>query len=213
LASKIIDKEKADKVVLLGDHFDDFYDTVEMNKSTASWVKHRLELPHFTFLLGNHDAVYRWLSIPRCSGWDKKKHEAINSVLTTEDWNKFKLFEVVDGWLLTHAGLTAHNVHPKAKDIIKWLGIECEKAVKAPSTHWLLAAGRARYGSEDFGGITWCDANEEFVPIEGIKQCFGHTPLQGGPKWFGENNVCIDSHPGLQNFAIIENGKLSVHDV
>ena len=207
IAQKVIDNVKADKVVLVGDMFDQFYDSVDSNVATAKWVKSNLD--KWTFLLGNHDYVYRYDKVTKCSGWTPEKHKAINSILTQEDWSKFKLFEIVEGWLLTHAGLTLDLVHPKVKDVIKWLGIECNAALKDPAYHWLFAAGRDRGGSREFGGITWCDANV-FSPIPEIKQCFGHTPLRR-VMYINEDNICIDTN--LKNYAIIENGKLTVHDV
>lgn len=57
IAQSIIDSVKADKIVHLGDHQDNFGDTVGQAVNTARWTRERLEAGD-TILLGNHDLPY-----------------------------------------------------------------------------------------------------------------------------------------------------------
>lgn len=72
-----------------------------------------------------------------------------------------------------------------------------------------FGVGKARGGNRNFGGLTWLDFNEEFTPIEGIRQVVGHTIQRSG---FGiiNGNVGLD---GVQTtVGTIENGKFLIID-
>ncbi len=129
----------------------------------------------------------------------------------------------------------------KLEDVIGKLKYDSKDAIKnlyANGEHWFTYAGFSRsYRSRSYGGLLWCDWTQEFSPIKGIHQIVGHTP-QRSLKWvvvvegatqYGvlpmgdamvENpnlnektsyNVCLDSHPGSQYYAIYENGSLKIH--
>jgi metallophosphoesterase superfamily enzyme len=49
------DAKKYDRVVFLGDYFDDFRDTPESGRATAEWLRTNVRDSRFTFLHGNHD--------------------------------------------------------------------------------------------------------------------------------------------------------------
>ena len=59
---------------------------------------------------------------------------------------------------------------------------------------WIFNAGRGRGGSQQVGGITWCDFTREFFPVRGINQIMGHTPQMQGPRWclLEENSEKLD---------------------
>jgi len=70
-------------------------------------------------------------------------------------------------FIVTHAG-----IH---KDVLPHLD-ELEFAnVDSP----LHNIGWARGGRSRAGGIFWCDFNDEFIPIPGVNQIFGHTAYGG----------------------------------
>jgi hypothetical protein len=196
IADAIIDYEDPDITVALGDYFDSFsdYANPSLNTKTATWLKEKLKDPKFIGLLGNHDIHYKHASrIVKCSGYSDTKDTLINAILTHEDWAKLKWFHVIDGWLLTHAGLSAQHLPPISyfKDgfnlntLIKWLNREtltAEKFLQVSRYYWVYGAGYSRGGNFPVGGINWCDFRDEFNPIEGIKQIFGHTEI-GVPQW------------------------------
>jgi len=206
VADAIISLVKADRVVLLGDYFHNWNDTPEENAEMARWVKKNID--NYTFLLGNHDAAH-FYSIS-CSGWTKAKDEVIKDILPQEYWGQFKFFESIDGWLLTHAGLTKQWVPEslEPKDVISWLEDEVKYAVKTPFNSWVFAVGRMRCGAAPQGGILWTD-RREFIPIPGVKQIFGHMHLTE-PVWFNEHNVGIDTN--LSHCTILEDGRLEVKE-
>jgi calcineurin-like phosphoesterase family protein len=210
-AEEIIAKVPHDSVVFLGDYFDQFHDTPSHAAATAQWLEKRIaEHPEDVFLIGNHDVQYLW-GICRCSGYSFLKDQAIiSAVKSVKSLRKhLKLYTFVDGWLVSHAGLTNHYVKG-SDDPIQYLkqvaDICMEKLEKHfPESHFLLEAGTDRGGWLPYGGITWCDWRK-FEPIPGIKQLVGHTKSYL-PRVNGDNH-CIDTQ--LKHYAVIENGNLRV---
>jgi len=96
-----------DKVVFLGDYFDDFDDTVADVKKVAKWLKQSLSKPNRIHLCGTHEIWYRFPNNPflQASGNSTEKSKAINDILTEKDWNKIRLYYCEQNFLLTHAGL------------------------------------------------------------------------------------------------------------
>lgn len=204
IADKIIKCECPDKVVLLGDYFDDFGDTVADNVEMAHWLKNSMSISNRIHLMGNHDIGY---AMPhrsyKCSGYTISKEYAINDVI--KDWTSLKLFTWVGPWLCSHAGIHNHlyNRDGIGYEFNTWLTNTCDEALKNAFENkpadTILRAGRIRGGIELFGGIIWSDARE-FDGISGINQVFGHTP-SSRPVWINKgeiNNTDIYS----QNLAL-----------
>jgi predicted phosphodiesterase len=123
----------------------------------------------------------------------------------------------------------------KIKPFLEASSIEAKKLFYANRMHWFAMPGFSRSRSPYYGGITWCDWTKEFHPIRGIHQIVGHTPdykltwnviEEGGSKFDtlplegvsnptltdkNSYNLCLDSHPGSQYYAIYKDGKLTVH--
>lgn len=215
-AEKIISCVCADQIVFTLDLFDDFGDTVEMNIESAKWLNESCKRENRIHLTANHDLhyIYGYPQL-KCSGYTDLKNDAINEVLTHETKTKLKFYHVLEGnWLATHAGLT-RSIVPKLiyekgmDEITSWLDYKIDKdfeLMREGQSPCILGAGHARGGRNRAGGITWCDFNSEFQPINKINQIFGHTPLEGGPKQIKtgqSHNICIDVWGNL-SYAIIE---------
>ena len=252
-AEKIIATVKPDQTIFLGDYFDDFGDNPETITDTADWFHNSVNQKDRVHICGNHDMHY-WFKdskFLRCSGYEQFKCIAINDFVTKDDWEKLVFFyNLDDQWLLTHAGFHPMWINPMAyksdEPISSSIGALCRR-LKAESVeaiklfykdkvHWFGMPGFSRsYNSPYCGGITWCDYNQEFKPIIGVHQIFGHTPnkklhwetIEGGtrkplplegvvnPTLTDENsyNICLDSaHPGSRYYAIYENKQFTIHD-
>lgn len=198
-AEKIISIIGADKIIFLGDYFDDYNDTPEMVKYTCDWLIRSVKQPNRIHLFGNHDAQYAYeYKELRCSGYEHWKHLLIQDKINHKIWNQLKWFYFLDNqWLITHAGLHRNNVPDdilKMKDdrkkfiesISMWLEREIKigfNKIADNKRHWVFNAGWARGGCGKTGGITWCDFNNEFLCIPGINQILGHTPQRVEPSW------------------------------
>jgi predicted phosphodiesterase len=197
-ADHILKNEEYDKCIILGDIFDDFHDTPEINRKVAEWLKPKLYDNKFIIIVGNHEICnYHQYANERiwCSGYHALKDIEINKVLNNEDWNRFKWYYILDDkFLITHAGL--HKYHYPDNQptdfltVSKWLDKEIKIAIKSlehKEYHWIYTAGMSRGGPLQEGGFVWCDI-KEFIPITGLHQIFGHTPQITPPKWCIGNN-------------------------
>jgi len=183
-AQRIIEKfASTHKIVLIGDYFDNWGDTPELNASTAHWLKTTMnEHPEWVYLMGNHCFQYRPDITVACSGFSIAKKQAINEVMTIEDWNKLKYFHHENGWWFSHAGLTKYWFqHPLQDDINEAHvqktidnALEMQRTEKTTNAVW--ASDRTRGGTSPFGGLLWCDWRRLDI-ISNVKQIVGHTPV------------------------------------
>lgn len=197
-----------DRVVFLGDYFDDFDDTVTDVKKVAKWLKRSLSKPNRIHLCGTHDMRYRFPNNPfiRVSGNFVEKSKEINHIITKKDWNKLKLYCCEQTFLLTHAGLHPYIVGTNDfRQIIKPATEKALQDVGNGKTNIWLDAGVARGGSQPFGGITWLDWHDEFEPIPHLNQIVGHTQLRCPEEKSTENskNYCLDTRN--RHIGTIEN--------
>lgn len=212
-AEEIIRKEDPDKILFLGDYFDDFGDTVKDADDTSRWLADSLECKNRTHLIGNHDLNYMTDNPKlKCTGYAPDKHEAIRNNMVP--WDKMHLFCQVDDWLCTHAGL-ALEFYMQYKDTDSvWEFLEKSKYdlkkiddVSHPAIFFQI--GSSRGGTSLAGGILWCDYGE-FVDIPGIKQIFGHTRDNSvrHKKTADSEHYCIDTI--LNHYAVYENHMMQI---
>ncbi|NBQ69313.1 MAG: hypothetical protein EBU46_10980 [Nitrosomonadaceae bacterium] len=230
LVDALIAEVDPDRIIYLGDFFDQFHDSAAQNRMQAMWLKAEMKKSDRIFLWGNHDQHYAWPSKwTGCSGYEAGKDIAINEVMQPDDWAKFQWFTWLDGWLLTHAGLhpwfLPPNLLPKGEDMIDpyaldaWLKEECayaDVALRRGESHRFFRAGRCRGGLQNVGGLTWLDYNVEFKPINGLNQLVGHTnqlttwkPLT----LFGKQSTshCIDTDS--KYYAVSTNGEIKLKEI
>ena len=214
LAQRILDNNPADQRVFLGDIYDDFGDSPNIVREVARWHKEQLCDLRNVFLFGNHDMQYAFKgnAFLRCTGYSEAKGLAIKNVMALGDWALHRLYIMVDGWLLSHAGLHGSLFQDRTSSAFEFLPRQCDIAIgaaKAYSHHPLINAGWRRGGRNSVGGLTWLDWDYEFQPIPGLRQLVGHTPHDTPQEKDG--NWCIDTY--LKHAAIIEKGKLDIFEV
>lgn len=222
---KIIKYEAPDKIVFLGDYFDDFGDDYRVATETAQWLVASIEQKNRIHIMGNHDMNYAFKDESyKCSGYESAKDYAINSIIEEKDWRKLYLYTWVGDWLCTHAGVHKHFYvkYGNKEDFKIWLKNICDEALvnafNGEPAHPILAAGVSRGGRQLCGGINWCDAYE-FKPIESINQIFGHTPHRQ-PRYIDEgsplskkysSNLCLDV--GNCNYYVLHDNQTNKLDV
>jgi len=202
--------QRHDRVVFLGDFFDDFGDDVNDARRTAMWLRNRMEEFDDIFLLGNHDAAYMFPRDPQlfCPGFTPAKARGIGEILRPEHWKRFRLAHAEQAWLMSHAGF--HPVWIKEPTVERILN-RCDQAMQRAKRHVVdpvLGAGEDRGCLQRFGGPPWMDW-KNLIPIPGINQMVGHTP---------GNEVRENTAPDSRNYcidvgnasvtAILSNGKL-----
>jgi hypothetical protein len=158
--------------VFIGDYIDSFDHDVDREIETLATVLDAAETrSDVIMLLGNHEASYMNPAYA-CSGWHQDTQEEFDKlqsrlVLTA------RYYTLIDDVLATHAGvskiwLDAHNYTAETSTDIASILNHC-------AISELHEVGYARYGKHECGGPLWCDYYSEFVPIEGVKQVFGHS--------------------------------------
>lgn len=179
--------------IFVGDYLDSFDRSIGDQRKTLELVMDGVASGKAKALLGNHELSYL-VPYHRCSGYSK-----ITQVIVDELKERmlalFDLYLVLgNNWLITHAG-----VHPYVWSKETYL---CDVSLENTVTryHWI---GYSRGGNQPVGGIWWCDFNDEFKPIPGINQIFGHSSYGGNKgirKLETETSVnycidCLDHHP------------------
>lgn len=177
---EFLNKTPHDKVIFLGDYFDNFFDTDADAEETAKWLKQSLKFSNRIHLMGNHDVPYRYIyhSQAYCPGFTKSKNAVINSILSKDDWNKLPFIAWEQNWLLSHAGfnptyLKVNPTHVSIKETIDSCIKRMESNLNNGLEDELLNYG-TRMGELCDGGITWQHWGD-FIPIENVNQIVGHT--------------------------------------
>lgn len=191
-AQSIIDKVPHDELVLLGDYFDNYNDTVQEAVDTAVWLTEKiLSKPNTVAMIGNHDAAYVFPQNLHlyCSGHSHEKSNAINKVLTSEYKEKLKVYHITQGYVCSHAGLTNQkwkeysskfDRKPEQTDlqffdeVMSYFVQHDIKRARYNENAELFAAGWDRGGSSRYGGMNWTDWRN-LAPINGINQIVGHS--------------------------------------
>ena len=210
-AEKIIKRLCPEKVIFLGDYFDDFYDDRFIARDVAHWLRDSLYIKNRIHLRGNHDLCYETEG-NYCSGWEQDKDREINGIMRRKDWDKLEWYVYEGTWLLTHAGFTNHlyrssKVFPIVRNFLNFAILKADESLRERCGHWLYNAGKLRGGHQRYGGILWCDIRE-FEPIPGTKQIFGHTPQEIKPLKINKDNYCLDTH--LKHVMMLYDDKVKI---
>jgi hypothetical protein len=181
---RIISKfHKTHKFIWMGDEYDQFGDTPELNAYMAKFMKNTMaEFPDWVYLYGNHTVIYHPDYSCMCSGFSSQKKVAINEVMTIQDWDKLKYFHHENGWWFSHAGITKYWFqHPMSEgftieNIQRIIDHSIIKLKVDDHSNAIWASSHTRGGNHAVGGIVWQDWRDlELIP--NFKQVVGHTPL------------------------------------
>ncbi len=202
--------EGFDKRIFLGDWFDNWNDTPQHARNAAECVKELLCDPRNVFIEGNHDTAYRY-NHPSyfINGCTLEKWKAINSVLNRFDWDRFKLYEIQDGFVCSHAGMCKEVFsHPIEGVTYVYLEEQCQRAVEAMRSHIIHPVyydGTDNGGKQPYSGITWLRWGK-FRPLSGINQIVGHTILDKSEVRYGR--IKVSRHNGKET-VVQENVKVT----
>lgn len=216
-AQKALDKyvKDCDKIIQLGDIFDSWEGETKEAKASAKWLKEKMTeySERWIQLYGNHDMDYHFSHNVhlQCPGFTHEKCRIINSILTHEDWDKFKLFHYEDGFYFSHAGIHPYVfTHPVKGLTLEVIQEYCDQAMEAARmkvAHPVTTAGQGRYGRQYRGGITWLDWFSEFKPIDNFNQVVGHSYYERPQMLLGNNSINWNIDCGLSWIGFLENGK------
>ena len=126
---------------------------------------------------GNHELSYL-IDRHRCSGWDRDR-AALMDDLAIDIHKRFKPAILLrKDFLVSHGGLTNQLWEKEGltlETLPMWLG---EAWIDLNSSmHYI---GKCRGGWHPFGGLFWATFREDFRPVSGLTQVFGHTRQRDG---------------------------------
>lgn len=205
----IILKENYDKVVFLGDYFDNFKHTPykEQLDNFKEIVDIKKANPDNVVLLyGNHDHSY--LFNEQCSGYSYEAAPYYKRILKdTYDDGLFDIIYILDDIVMSHAGISDYWM----KYVGKYSDIHDIKMedVSKGTFDFNFATGIDYYGYSKSQSPIWIRP-EALVPnkIEGYRQIVGHTNT--GKKIFEDNIWFNDRLPN--QYMIVEDGEIKVID-
>ncbi len=182
VVNSILDREyqRATKIIFLGDYFDTQDHSHEMAAVMAFWLKGVTADKKCLCLLGNHDMQYLYPKNTHFSvkGYDPAIAHIVSSIITPEDIKRFALHYFHKTWLFSHAGIhpgfLSHR-HGSLRSQARTLEREAFLTAAGGGITDFLEAGQARRGMAPYGGVTWLDFEDEFLPVHGINQVVGHT--------------------------------------
>ena len=182
---ELADKLMCDRVILLGDYFDDWYAMDTDYEDMRIYLKDLLRKNHGRVipLIGNHELSY--MGHP-CSGYNKRCEPIVRG--TVEFDHRFIPCYSCDGVLYSHAGVTkewilANKLVPH--HMVKYHmgpknGAEmCEDAILKIEDYDLFAQVGPGRGGHRVPSPLWADMTELIAdPCGTFKQVVGHTPVE-----------------------------------
>ena len=187
--------------IFVGDFIDSFDRSSLEHKECYELVCAAIEAGEARAIFGNHELSYLMPKQHRCSGYDDKRAQVmLEYAPQIEALFEPYIFLGEGTVLVTHAGLT-RQLWDKEKLTLETLPETLSiwwKDPKSPA-HWI---GHYRGGMAPYGGIFWCDFNQEFQPVPEISQIFGHT--RGNGIRSDENSFCIDCLDGETSFLELD---------
>lgn len=200
--------EQFKKVVLMGDYFDGRDPGTKGPLATRAMARliRQLEArlgPRLILLWGNHDLGYylyrRSLEMPDGLRWTWADHRSILGIGPESQacarevaeewplgfWMKLRPFTLLEGYLISHAGLHPRFYREAAASISEGLRQVNGRWMRAVGSlvgqgilDPILDAGEARGGAAgSVGGPLWLDWNREFQCGLPVGQIVGHTAL------------------------------------
>jgi hypothetical protein len=217
------------QLIFLGDFLDSFDRTAREQVAVAHRVIELTREGRARFVLGNHEWSYLDRN-QRCSGWNNLTQalmETERADLLSKSDSVIVIDNEYDDVVVTHAGI--HQGFWNALGLsIEHLDWRFQEGIRVGRDSWVFHVGYSRGGGSrayPFGGPFWCDWNDEFMPIHGIRQIVGHTVYLALPKNFDQDflgqhrisdngDVCIDTlDRAPQVLLMTKEGKFSPYDL
>jgi hypothetical protein len=213
IVKKVFSKFKDRQKVFVGDILDSFVFNIDDQRKCLDLILENIQKGDTTLILGNHELSYLYGS-EQCAGWNQVTQDIVDADYRVDlfKYAKTHLYLSQEKLLITHAGLTK-PIWDIYYDEMK-NDLDNKLSYLARDTHSILFnCGYKRSGNHEYGGIFWCHWYEEFIPIPGLKQVVGHTPMKeiewkDGGNLVNWNIDCLQHKHEVLSYA--ENGKFII---
>lgn len=162
--------------IFVGDYLDSWYFAPKLCVEALEHVLMMCVRGDTRALLGNHELSYL-LEGNRCSGWNSRTEMMIFSHRTQMFKNlEYYIWMPEEKILVTHGGITQplwKEANLTIENLVPTLDEWKRGDIRDSRFGWV---GKTRGGIDPYGGPFWCDFDDEFKPVFGITQIFGHTP-------------------------------------
>lgn len=229
---EVADKLFCDRVILLGDYFDDWVSSVEDYRKMVDKIKEvmRKNPGRIIPLYGNHELSYMGY---KCSGYKEEAQPIVDELIDKDE--RFRWCWTEDEVLYSHAGICAgwleYNKLMTRGDYKRKMGKTngarmCEEAMlNLDSLDQLAQVGPYRGGSHLHPSLAWADMQELLADRAGkFTQIVGHTPVQQiefyDHVWFtdvysndnesDEFLVVVDGEPRVVHYNELIKGEINV---
>ena len=225
----IVNMEKADQVIFIGDYFDSYDLTAAEQMYNFKEIINYKETTdaHVTMLIGNHDYhYYPEIGNVGTSGYQTKSAPAI-SQLIDENRNHLQMAYSIDDYLFTHAGVSSEfmdNVFGKggwkAEDISTLLNeqflhkprtFDFGMAINMEKMWYLDPSGDSKGQSPIWIRPRSLMSVNKVTLRKQVIQIVGHTQMnqldvEGSQNWTGGRYYFIDTLDTSGEYLIIEDG-------
>lgn len=207
IAEELLQDEEQE-IIFIGDFLDSFdrttTDQLNLLYTVLEAVRTR---DNVSALMGNHELSYLEPHY-KCSGFSWTVDAQLTVDVKQTMRRHLNKWVEREGFLLTHAGVTRSWIPGNQQDTPL---VYLENA----SNEALYQIGYSRGGTYNVGGPLWCDYHDDFVPIRGIKQVFGHTASKkagesSGVRTNDDENFCIDCLDRVNEVLEIDNGTAKI---
>ena len=211
---EIADKKKADKIVMLGDYFDDWTCTDIDYFEMMDYIKKLVRNDHrIIALLGNHELSY--MGFP-CAGHRTSVEDYMKEKLMPD--HRFYFCVAIDDVLYSHAGFTTKWIRGNkliTENDIRYkmtrtngADLVEKKMSEVREMEVFVQAGPGR-GGKDLPGPLWADAMELVDDaIPNVRQVVGHTPVKSiecfGKVWFTD---VFSNYNNCDEYLLVNKGE------
>jgi len=197
ILKQILKRFKGEKKLFVGDYVDSLTASNDTIIETLNLVIKNGDI----ILIGNHDlGYYNIFPFKKyCTGYRMFMRKKLEKIFC-DNSDKFRLmyFDKARNILYTHAGVSRWwvNVYYKPADSVSVIkSLKEVNLFKMKYNHPVLNIGKSRGGTNDSGGLLWCDWNKDFFPLDTVNQVMGHTEVlqieTKGAKMFNYNIDCL----------------------
>lgn len=177
--------------IFVGDFIDSYDRSLEDHRKCYDLLFPEIEKGNAISILGNHELSYLNMH-HRCSGYDLHRQMLMHEYSERIQQLFVPYLFLKDNWLITHAGFSGIIFNLEKLDLSTIKNYFSNNISNNKSS--LHGIGKVRGGYKPVGGIYWCHFPQEFEPISGLNQIFGHTRGKGIRNVTAKDSVnyCID---------------------
>ena len=196
-------QDRDQRIIFIGDFLDSFDRTIDDQQALLELVLDAVQSrENVSALIGNHELSYLEPHY-RASGFNWVLASNLGEKNLGLMQKHLDLWIEDEGFLFSHAGMSLRWIPEQER-------VEPMEYLATATLPMIYQIGYARGGNYPCGGLLWCDYYEEFAPVPGVKQVFGHTARtesDSGIRTEDNENYCIDCLDRVTEVLEVKDGE------